>query len=254
MALLPYTNVFACLAHWVETCCPDERLCLHTGICAEAPADSCLSLSSLWASMRCEKPASAKRAEQWQAIAQQLHYEAEHGQKGPWTLIALWLLTPRLRRAVRTSVDRTGAEASDVCSEVLAGALQAMATVRAASPDGIEDHLVGAAYAAGRKTGRRAPNEVPEAEIENGLSISVPHMAAPLFIDGQVVRVGPMSMELAQRAHGERLGALAQRLGLLPHVREVRRLRRAGLAQGRSLGQHGIGQHQPGLFEMGGDV
>jgi hypothetical protein len=254
MSLLPYTNVFACLAHWVETCCPDERLCLHTGSCAEAPEDSCLPLSALWASIRCETPESAKRADQWEAIAQHLHHEAERGQKGPWTLIALWLLTPRLRKAVRTSVGRTGAEASDVCSEVLAGVVQAMATVRAARPDGIEEHLVGAAYAAGRKTGRRAPNEVPKAEIENGLPTPVPHMAAPLFIDGQVVRVGPMSMELAQRAHGERLGALAQRLGLLPHVREVRRLRRGSLAQRRSLDQHGIGQLQPSLFEVGGDV
>lgn len=254
MSLLPYTNVVACLAHWVETCCPDEHLCLHTGSCVEASAESCLSLSALWASMRNEKTESAKRAEQWLAIAQHLHHEAEQGQKEPWTLIALWLLTPRLRRAVRTSVGRTGAEAGEVCSEVLAGVVHAMARVQAADPDRIEEYLVGAAYAAGRKTGRRARKEVLAAEIENGLSTTVPHMAAPLFVDGQIVRVGPMSMELAQRAHGERLGALAQRLGLLPHVREVRRLRRAGLAQRRSLDQHGIRQRQPSLFEMGGDV
>ncbi|MGP9017334.1 hypothetical protein ACT1U9_02860 [Streptomyces sp. BR1] len=254
MPLLPYTNVFACLAHWVETCAPAERLCLHTGSCAEASAESCLPLSALWAAMRYEERRSAKRAEQWQAIAEHLHHEAEQGLEGPWTLIALWLLTPRLKGVVRTVVGRTGAESDDVCSEVLAGAIQGMATVRAANPDQIEAHLVDAAYAAGCETGRRAPNEVPQAEIENGICVPVPHMAAPLFIDGQVVRVGPMSMALAQRAHGERIGALAQRLGLLQHVREVRRLRRAGLTQKRSGDRCGTGHDQRSLFEIGEDV
>ncbi|MEU9452623.1 hypothetical protein [Streptomyces sp. NPDC048277] len=254
MSLLPYDSVFACLAHWVETCCSAERLCLHTGSCAEASAESCLPPSVLWAATRYEERGSAEWAERWQAIAKHLHHEAEQGLEGPWTLIALWLLTPRLKVVVRTVIGRTGAESDDVCSEVLAGVIHGMATVRAASPDRIEDHLVDAAYAAGRKTGRRAPNEVPEAEIENRLSTTVPHMAAPLFIDGQVVRVGPMSMQLAQRANGERLGALAQRLGLLRHVRETRRLQRAGLTKKRSRDWCGTGQHQRSLFEIGEDV
>ena len=254
MSVLPFTDVFDCLAHRVETSCSDERLCLHDGRCTEATADTCLPLSALRTAMRYEERGSAKRAQQWQAIAQHLGHEAGLGLEGPWTVIALWLLTPRLKFAVRTVVAWTGAERGDVSSEVLAGAIQGMATVRAANPDRIEDHLLDAAYAAGRKTGRRAPNEVPEPEVGNGLSVPDLQMAAPIFIDGHVVRVGPMSMALAQRAEGERLGALAHRLGLLQHVREVRRSRRAGLTQKRSPDRCRTGQLQRSLFEIGEDV
>ncbi|MEU6995891.1 hypothetical protein ABZ953_35220 [Streptomyces sp. NPDC046465] len=254
MSVLPFTDVFACLAHWVETSCSDDRLCLHDGRCAEAPAGTCLPLSALQAAMRYEERDSARRAQQWKAIAQHLGHEAGQGLEGRWTVIALWLLTPRLKAAVRTVVTRTGAERSDVSAEVLAGAIQGMATVRAANPDRIEDHLLDEAYAAGRKTGRRAPNEVPEPEVGIGLSTSDFQMATQIPIDGHVVRVGPMSMALAQRAEGERLGALAQRLGLLEHVREVRRSRSAGLTQKRGSGRCRTGQDQRSLFEIGEDV
>lgn len=62
--------------------------------------------------------------------------------------------------------------------------MHGMATLRAASSDGIEKHLIDAAFKAGRKTGRRAREEVPEGEVED--APSVPDAVSTLFIDGQV--------------------------------------------------------------------
>jgi hypothetical protein len=63
-----------------------------------------------------------------------------------------------------------------------------------------------------------------------------------------------MSMALAQRAHGERLGAVAQRLGLMRHVREVRRRRRTGPGSQERLGTGGTTLQQQTLFETGEDA
>ena len=244
MSVLPFANVFACLAHWVETCCSDERLCLHLGGCAEAPADSCLPLDAVRAVMQEEAPRCAVRPDLWHAIGGRLEREAEHGQEQRWTLITLWLLTPRLKGAARTIAGRAGAEPNDVCSALLAGAVEGIATAQETDPDQIEQHLMDSAFAAGWKTGRRAPNETPAAEVEKGLLAPLLQVAAPTFLDGQVVRVCAMSMGLAQQANGERLGALAQRLGLMRHVREVRRLRRAGLGPKEGLAEGGTTQQQ----------
>jgi hypothetical protein len=254
MSILPFTNVFTCLAHWVETCCSEECLCLHRGSCADASTGSCLPLSALRAVMQQEAPGCAVRTELWQALARRLEYETEHGQEGRWALIALWLLTPRLKGAARTIAGRTGAELSDVCSAVLAGAIQGMAAVPAVDPDHIEQHLMDSACAGGWKTGRRAPNEVLAAEVDDGPPGPLLQEAAPSFIDGQVVQVSTMSMALAQQAHGERLGAVAQRLGLVRHVREVRRLRRARLGSKEGLRVDGTTQHQQTLFDTGEDA
>ncbi|MEU7321672.1 hypothetical protein ABZ682_14125 [Streptomyces griseoviridis] len=254
MTLLPFNDVFACLAHWVETSCLDERLCLHDGGCTEAPADACLPLGALWIAMRNEDRDSAKRAQYWRTIAHHLEREAQRGLEGPWTIIALWLLTPRLKGVARTIVGLTGAERGDVCSEVLAGAVQGMRTIRAAHCERVEGYLVREAYAAGRKTSRRARNEVPEPDLDIGLVVPDPHLATSSFLDGHVVEAGPMSMALVQRVHGERLGALAQRLGLLQHVREVRRQRRVGPGRKAWPGQRLSEQQERGLFEIGEDA
>ncbi|MEU7578535.1 hypothetical protein AB0B50_13100 [Streptomyces sp. NPDC041068] len=254
MSVLPFSNVFACLAHWVEACCSDEHLCLHHGRCAEATAGSCLPLSALRAVMQQEDLDGVLRTALWQALARNLERETERGQEQRWTLIALWLLTPRLKGAARAIVGRTGAELGDVFSAVLAGAAEGAATAGAVNPDQIEQHLMDSAFAAGWKTGRRAPNEVLAAEVEDGPPVPFFPEIAPTFIDGQVVQASTMSMALVQQAHGERLGALAQGLGLMRHVREVRRLRRAGLVSSERPGTGTAMQQQQALFETGEDT
>ncbi|MEU7644452.1 hypothetical protein [Streptomyces huasconensis] len=253
MTVLPFADVFASLAHWVETCCSNEFLCLHDGDCTEAPEGSCLPVNTLQMIAQRSPHESARRSELWRAVARSLEAEAERDQKGRWVLIALWVLAPRLKGAVRTIARRTGAEASDVCSAALIGVIEGTRTIRAVGPDEIEEHLLDTACAAGWKAGRRGAYEVLDAEVEDRPARPPLDEPATTFVGDQLIEVGTMSLALAQRVQGERLGALAQRLGLMQHVREVRRLGRAGLGANAGAADRGAREKQQWLFEMGGN-
>lgn len=226
----PSGDAFARLARWVEDCCSDERLCLHDGDCADQPTtDTCLPLGSVREVIARKGPTGAERARLWQEIARRVRDEREGEQERRWMMIALWLVAPRLK-GIAWSINRRrrAAELGDVCSAVLMGAMEGLVTAAEENPGGIEKDLVDAAYAAGWRTRRRPPQEVPMEEISHARGNPLPPAADSEPLVGEVVRVGTVTAPLVQRANGERLGALAQRLGLLPHVRDVRRRRRAG--------------------------
>ncbi|WP_380285968.1 hypothetical protein [Kitasatospora purpeofusca] len=191
-------------------------------------------------------PGDPGRIAAWRHVGYHVREESEADGERIWTLTAVWLLAPRLRGAAYAIVRRTGAERADVGSALLVGVLEGARTIGERSED-IEQDLMDAAFAAGWRTGRRGSKEIPVGEWE-----AVGEAAEPLFAARtahDVVSVGAMSGRLLQRAQGERLGALAHRLGLLPHVREVRRSSRSRAGQphrgaGRVLGE------QPALFEM----
>lgn len=245
MTVLPYTDFFANLEVWIESCCSHERLCRHEGECVEAPIDLCLPLDALRVAVR-RPDADAERGGLWQDILGQLCQDREQR----WTLIVLWLLAPRLKGMARSVARRTGADVGDVLSEVLTGAVEGMRTAVAVTPGNVEDHVLDAAYAGGRRTGKRPLAELPAEEVgtESG-PLDLPEKDIE-FAESEVVPVHGMTMGLVQQANGERLGAMAQRLGLMPHVRETRRLRRAGLRRADvCCGNKDIRQQE--LFETG---
>ncbi|MFF8769790.1 hypothetical protein [Kitasatospora sp. NPDC015120] len=181
----------------------------------------------------------------WRHVARHVREESCTGGERIWTLAAVGLLVPRLHGAAYAIARRTGAERADVGSALLLGVLEGARTVPEASA-GIEQHLMDAAFAAGWRTGRRGSRETPAGERD-----AARDEAQPSFVlrTPGVVSVGAMSGRLLQRAQGERLGALAHRLGLLPHVREVRRAGRS--RHGGPLGgDHRTRGEQPALFEL----
>ncbi|MFJ8731901.1 hypothetical protein [Streptomyces bauhiniae] len=244
MTVLPYADIFVCLAHWVERCCADEMLCVHRGDCADAPPHTCVPISALPGVVRGETVDEALRIPVWQEIGTRLCCEEQQ-----WALVAMWLLTPRLRGAARAIARSTHAEYGDVCAALLTGLVEGASSVGANVPDHVEEYLIDAAFKAGWRTGRRSPRESPTEDfdaVRGDQDASETHVAP---MGTEIVRVGMMSAALAQRAQGERLGALAQRLGLMPHVRETRRLRRAGLKLS-SLREPDVTAYPEKLFEI----
>ncbi|MFE4176452.1 hypothetical protein ACFRR7_31115 [Streptomyces sp. NPDC056909] len=213
------------------------------------------TLDDLKASAVRGEPGRPVRIAAWRHISHHLCEEAGDRGERDWTLITAWLLAPRLRGAAYSIARRTGAERADVGSALLQGVLEAARATGSVDATHIEQHLIDAAFAVGWQTGRRSPKETPVEEVWGGDSAREETVLQPLTATrGEVVRVDAMSGELAQRAQGERVGSLAYRMGLLAHVREVRRHSRSRQRQSRA-GIHrtpGESSEQPCLFEMWG--
>ncbi|MEW1615323.1 MULTISPECIES: hypothetical protein [unclassified Streptomyces] len=193
-------------------------------------------------------PGHPDRIAHWRHIVGHIRQDPEDKDEGgrSWTLVAVWLLAPRLRGAAYSLSRRTGAEHADVCSNLLQGMLEGVRTLGRADASLAEQHLVDAAFAAGWRTGRRSPEETPVGEWG---TVQEPEGPDPLTIAaGEVVRVEGMSRTLAQQAQGERLGSLAYRLGLLDHVRQVRQ---RGRRRASPRVQTAVSE-QLGLFGMRG--
>lgn len=244
MTTLPSGDIFTRLCGWVENLHADKGLCLHTGTCAMSPCEEQISLADL----RSERTGSSDNGP-WSHIARHVREEVASGQEGRWTLIALWLLTPRLRGAARVIARRTGAERADICSALLQGVLEGTRTAATADPAQFEQDLVDAAFTAGWRTGRRSPHETPTVEWDRAHGVISDAVGATASAVG-LVQGDVMSLALSRRAQGERLGSLAHRLDLLDHVRRVRRLRRARGAIARNGVAH-MPFGQQSLFETG---
>lgn len=240
MSLSATRDVFTEISRSVEACYGVEALCGRAGAgTGRCEGGAPVSLAGLRSQARSREPGAQGEAALWHHVAHHLREEAESGGEQRWTLITVWLLAPRLRGASWWFVRRTGAERDDVCSAFLHGLLEGVRSVKAADPADVEQHLMAAAFAAGRRTGRRNREERPAGERDMALDqVAAP---PPTRASGEVVHVNGMSRDLARRTQGERLGALAHRLGLLPHVRQVRRNNRS---------RSGCASDQPGLFEL----
>ncbi|MGW2628632.1 hypothetical protein ACWC2K_04775 [Streptomyces chattanoogensis] len=250
MTMQPSEDVFVRIGRWVESCCTDTRLCLPTGHCrALLSQDHTIQdhtiqdhaahdhmtpheLKILVSDTALQHPA---RAVVWQCLAQCVHDEAEDGREQRWALIVLWILTPRLSKAARVIARRIRAELDDVRSALLVGALEGLRSARTADPLDVERWVLRAAFDAGWQTGRRDPRatsmeekEMTKRALPLGRPSGVAH-GSERSEGSHAVRVDRLSLAIAQRAHGERLGALAQHLGLMPHVRQVRHHRRRQL-------------------------
>ncbi|MGW1842679.1 hypothetical protein [Streptomyces sp. NPDC001966] len=253
----PANDVFACICRSVEDRYTDTALLCRstarrsTPLC-DGEADT---LDALRTHAVHGEPGSPERIAAWRHIAHHLCKEAAIGGERDWTLIAVWLIAPRLRGAAYAIARRTGAEWDDVCSTLLQGALEAAQAIERADATQIEQHLVDAAFAVGWRTGRRSPKEKPVGNVGEQHSAWEEMVLQPLTTTpGKVVRVDVMSGALVQRAQGERLGSLAYRMGLLAHVRQERRRSRSGQRQTRTGVPQRLGESrgQPRLFEIQG--
>lgn len=129
-----------------------------------------ISLDDLRSQALRAEPGHPDRIAHWRHIADHIGQDPEdEGTDGrSWTLVAVWLLAPRLRGAAYSLSRRTGAEHADVCSALLQGALEGVRTLGRADTSLAEQHLVDAAFAAGWRTGRRSPEETPVGEWGDG--------------------------------------------------------------------------------------
>ncbi|TBO58143.1 hypothetical protein EYS09_19005 [Streptomyces kasugaensis] len=210
-----------------------------------------ISLEDLRSRARSGDSVHLGRTAAWGHIAHHLREEAEAEGERSWMLITVWLLAPRLRGAAYSIARCTGAERADVGSALLQGALEGARTIKGVGPADIEKHLIDAAFAVGWQTGRRGSKETP---VEEWNMVGEETGPQPMTrTPGAVVRVDVMSRTLAQQAQGERLGALAYRLGLLSHVRQVRRTSRSRPRRPRD-GARRTPSEQPCLFEMWGSA
>ncbi|SCD64097.1 hypothetical protein GA0115239_104830 [Streptomyces sp. BpilaLS-43] len=238
---LPATrDVFTEISRSVEAFHGVELLCGRAGSGAvRCEGGAPVTLAGLRAQARSHEAGAPSEVALWHHIAHHLREEAEGDGEQRWTLITVWLLATRLRGVSWWFVRHTGAERDDVCSALLNGLLEGVRSVEASDPVDVERHLVSAACAAGGRTGRRHREESPAGERD----MAPPDRAAPppTRAPGEIIHVNGMSRDLARRMQGERLGALAHRLGLLPHVRQVRRNNRS---HSRCVGD------RPRLFEL----
>lgn len=254
MSLCPSPDVFTRICRSVEQRYDQgQPLCSGSGAPMEPPCGPAgISLDDLRSQALRAEPGHPDRIAHWRHLAghirQNQEDEGEDEGGRSWTLVAVWLLAPRLRGAAYAPSRRTGAEHADVCSALLQGMLEGVRTLGRADTSLAEQHLADAAFAAAWRTGRRSPEETPVGEW---VSVQEPEWPDLLTITAdEVVRVEGMSRTLAQQAQGERLGSLAYRLGLLDHVRQVRQRgrRRAGPRVQTAV------SGQLGLFEMRGSA
>ncbi|GHD76818.1 hypothetical protein ACFQL8_00525 [Streptomyces goshikiensis] len=162
--------------------------------------------------------------------------QRETSATGPWQLLAIWLALPRLYRTVHRAAARFGADPADVQAEAVLGLLEQLASVDPEKPD-LADTLTGAARRrawalAAQSAGQTCvadiaaiaaarlahdPSAMP-AEPEHGWELGID---PPARADGLSASIrftaSPAQIE------GERLGALAQGLGLREIVHRARR-------------------------------
>lgn len=234
MSPCPSADVFTRICRSVE-----ERYAHGRPLCGGSDtqtephcAGTGISLDDLRSQALRAEPDHPDRIAHWRHITdhirRDLEKDAESGRS--WTLLAVWLLAPRLRGAAYSLSRRTGAEHADVCSALLQGTLEGVRNLGRVDASAAEQYLVDAAFDAGWRTGRRSPEEMPVGEWG---TVEEPVGPDPLAIAAdEVVRVERMSRTLAQQAQGERLGSLAYRLGLLAHVRQIRQRGRRRASRG----------------------
>ncbi|MEU5158594.1 hypothetical protein AB0G74_03135 [Streptomyces sp. NPDC020875] len=244
MSATPFPTVFARLNDLMTTRYADARWCYHQGSCP-GPADACgLDLDRL--RRTATDPSTTGGAALWGHVVGRARTEPTAPHEQRWTLLAVWLLAPRLAATSRKIARRIRAEHADVCSTMLLGLLEALRGPTPDHPADTAEHLLRAASTTGWRTPRRDPRERladhPE-DIRGNRSLDDPE--TPCRHAG-IVEISAPSQALVRRANGERLGALAHHLGLMPRVRAVRRTRRARpLPPSRP-------DHQIGLFGVAG--
>ncbi|GLW53285.1 sigma factor [Kitasatospora phosalacinea] len=233
MTTLVFTGLLDSIHHRVLHPDPDRRLRLEVS----GPAGGRLLLDPLAARDLAYRSAPEEGREVW-AGAIRLAQRSQRPE-GEWSTYLVWLFSPVLRRTVRKVSGRLAADRRDVEAEAVAGLLDAV-------PDADPDHPEASRWLL-RRAARRAWDAARTAWPER------PDQAAAAIADRQTLRDGTPAQaqpwepdwELAISPparpdglaaqlrftvsptvrEGERLGALAERMGLAEVVRQARRPR-----------------------------
>lgn len=157
-----------------------------------------------------------------------------------WLLAAIWMMIPGFRKiSARLSPGASG-ERNDIEAEIIAGFTETLHTVDLGR-EKLGAHLWWAAYRHGQRargmfTGSR---ETPVEDIDQAVSAQARN-DEPDGLLGEAVHAGVISASEAElitrtRLEGERLGAVAQQLGLRYHACAQRRIRAEGRLAGYVL-------------------
>jgi hypothetical protein len=157
-----------------------------------------------------------------------------------WLLAAIWMMIPGFRKiSARLSPGASG-ERNDIEAEIIAGFTETLHTVDLGR-EKLGAHLWWTAYRHGQRargmfTGSR---ETPVEDIDQAASAQARN-GEPDGLLGEAVHAGVISASEAElitrtRLEGERLGAVAQQLGLRYHACAQRRTRAEGRLAGYVL-------------------
>ncbi|MEU6173987.1 hypothetical protein ABZ832_18950 [Streptantibioticus parmotrematis] len=233
---------------WVERLYSDERLCLHSSASPCDP-DEHLRLDEVRSAGSYQATDEGLRQEIWSQVARLVRSERK-GESARWSVIAVWLLLPMVRSGSRVIARTRGAELADVRSAMVTGALTGLAAPDLMDQADIRSALVAQAFAHARRAARRPAEEMPTGSVELWSPASPAaggeraDPEASSWAPHDIICVRWLTPDLARRVQGERLGELAERLGLLENVRANRRRLRSHRAGGRSSGGLGTGERR----------
>jgi nucleotide-binding universal stress UspA family protein len=159
-------------------------------------------------------------------------------ERADWQLAALWMMVPGLRGIVRRCAGGPGADSRDLESEAVTGFLEAVRDIDL-ERDAIGPRLWWAAkrkvQRAAAQLGRELPVEDIEVKAVNGGGIPGDPLREAVH-DGVISDVDARLIG-STRLEGERLGSVAERLGLRYHACQRRRARAEGRLAGYLLVQ-----------------
>lgn len=169
-----------------------------------------------------------------------------------WLLAATWMMVPGLRRISARLSPGSGADRSEIEAEIIAGFIEALRAADA-SRENLSAHLWWAAYRAGQRARRMLAQsrETPVDDIDRAAQVQA-EPGEPGGLLDDAVHAGVISASEADlitrtRLEGERLGAVAERLGLRYNACAQRRFRAEGRLAGYVMISGGAVQaRQPG--------
>jgi len=157
-----------------------------------------------------------------------------------WLLAAIWMMIPGFRKISARLSAWASAERDDIEAEIIAGFTEALQTVDLGR-ERLGVHLWWAAYRHGQHARDMftRSHEIPVEDIDLAASARV-RDGEPDGLLGEAVHAGVISASEAElitrtRLEGERLGSVAQRLGLRYHACAQRRARAEGRLAGYVL-------------------
>ncbi|MFJ2775352.1 hypothetical protein [Kitasatospora sp. NPDC087315] len=228
-------------------------LVVHTG-CGPVRLSPSEAREALY---RTQPSVSLRRSIWRQAILSARQEGAEQGATHgmPWRLLVVWLVLPGLSRTIRHVCERFRASRVDVEAEAMLAVLEALETVDPERPTAGHD-LIKFARNRAWSYASRVSREVPAADVRAVAAAPFAHRS----VDEEVAAVQGWELHIAppnrpeglcaplrftvspRRVEGERLGSLAERLGLRDVVFRARRPGEGSLIGTLSLHRAGAGR------------
>jgi len=209
LACLPFTDVFDSIAFHVDALAvlDDVEPLLHPAGSEAMPAAA--TVRGMRALLQDPATGPLVRDAVWRTVVSNARAVGQ-----PWPLLAVWLTTPGLRAAAYRLHRRAPADLRDAQSEVLLGFLEALNTVELGSVD-IGITLWRQANRCTSKALRQTRRSVAVENIELATPPKIDHdrTSSPARQHHRRIHAASEHTD-RQRLEGERLGAVADRMGL----------------------------------------